>query len=96
MEWIRKARLQSNSTKNKIALIFAAAITLLIVGLWLLVLQNRNTPDEIVADSKSSELKPLFMIFKNAKDDFKDIKTDIKTHKASTADAVPSNADVVE
>lgn len=88
MEWLQKARSQSDSSKNKIALIAAGIITALIVGTWILALKNQKTPDIAVAESKSSELKPLFMIFKGAKEDFYEIKENVKSNKASTADVL--------
>ncbi len=96
MEWLAKIRSQSEATKTKLAIIFAAAITLLIVALWLLIMRNGKTSDEVVTKSKSNELKPLFMIFKTAKEDFKEIKTDIKTQKASTVEATTPSANVLE
>ncbi len=98
MELIQKLRQKSDASKNKIALIFAISVTAVIVGLWILVLKNERTPEEVVAKSKSSELKPLFMIFKSAKDDVKNVKTNIKTYKASSAEAkaAASEANVVE
>lgn len=88
MEWLQKIRGQSDSSKNKIALIGAGIVTVIIVSVWILVLRNQKTDKEIVAESKSDELKPLFMIFKNAKEDFKDVKTNIKNNKAATADVL--------
>jgi hypothetical protein len=88
MEWLQKARSQSDSSKNKIALVAAGIITALIVGTWILILKNQKTPDSAVAKSKSSELKPLFMIFKSAKEDFQDIKANAKANKASSVDVL--------
>lgn len=88
MEWLQKIRAQSDSSKNKIALVAAGIVTAIIVSTWLLVLRNQKTGDEIVAESKSDELKPLFMIFKGAKEDFKDIKENAKRSKAATADVL--------
>jgi hypothetical protein len=88
MEWLQKARLQSDSSKNKIALASAGIITLIIVGVWLLVIKNKKTEDEVVAKSKSQDLKPLFMIFNKAKSDFKDIKQNIESNKASAVESL--------
>jgi hypothetical protein len=91
MEWLAKMRSRSDASKSKIAIVFAAAITLLIVGLWLLVLKNKKTDEAVIADSKKEELKPLFMIFSNAKQEFKTIKTNAKTYKANSIDANASS-----
>lgn len=88
MQWLQKARSQSDSSKNKIALIAATIITAIIVGIWILVLQNRKTSDEVVAESKSNDLKPLFMIFKGAKEDFQDIKANVRANRATSANVL--------
>lgn len=89
-------RTKSDAAKNKFALILAGSITLVIIGIWILVLQNQKTPDEVVTKSRSEDLKPLFMIFSKAKDDFKDIKTEIQANKASGADAGSPNDNMIE
>jgi hypothetical protein len=83
MEWLRKARNSSDSTKNKLALIFAISITALIVGLWILVLKNKHTETQAKDNAREDNLKPLFMIFK-------DIGSDFKTFKSSEVDATSS------
>lgn len=88
MEWLSKMRSQSDATKTKIAIAFAAVITLLIVGLWIMVMKSDKTADEAVTKSKSDELKPLFMIFKGAKEDWKTIKTEFKENKETPADVL--------
>lgn len=85
-EWINKMRQKSDGTKNKLAIIFAVAFTLLIVGIWILVLANRKQDETVKAKSTSEELKPLFMIFKNAKDGLGDVRENIKTYKANVKD----------
>ncbi len=82
MEWIQKARQKSDGTKQKIAIIFAAVVTLIVVGFWFLLVKNKNTDDVAKTESAREDLKPLFMIFRGAKEEFKEIKTDIKTQKA--------------
>ncbi len=95
MEWLAKMRLKSDASKNKLALVVAGLITLLVVGIWILILKNQKTSDEVVTKSKSDELKPLFMIFKKAKEDFKTIKTDIRESKSKVDEMVPA-VDVLE
>lgn len=95
-EMLQKLRSQSDSSKNKFAIIFAAAITLVIVGLWIMVLKNQKTDEVVVEKSKSNELKPLFMIFKNAKEDFANVKAESKAYKASSIDAAPAESSSTE
>jgi hypothetical protein len=86
--------MKSDGTKNKIAIIFATSITLIIVGLWFLLIRQKDVDDTAKVESSRDDLKPLFMIFKGAKDDFTEIKTDIKEQKSSTQSA-DSTSDVV-
>lgn len=95
-EWLQKARMHSDSTKNKIAIIFATSVTLIIVAIWFLLIRQKNVDDVAKADSAREDLKPLFMIFKGAKEDFKNIKTDIKNQKAGATEADTSSSAVVE
>lgn len=95
-EWLEKTRNRPDSAKNKIAIIFAASVTLLIAGIWLLVIREKNVDQTVRADSTREDLKPLFMIFKSAKDDFKQIKSDIKSQKANAVDGPSSDSAVVE
>lgn len=82
MEWLDKARRQPQGTKMKLALGGAALLTLIIVGTWFVAIKKTKTPDTAVANSKSDDLKPLFLIFKNAKDSWHSIRQDAKAAKA--------------
>ncbi len=93
MVWLEKARNGSKSFKNRLAIILAVSITLLIVGLWVLVLKNKNTTDEVKASSTSESLKPLFMIFQNAKLDFKNVKENFAELKSKGVDTNATTTD---
>lgn len=80
MEWLDKARKQPQTTKMKLALMSAAVLTIVIVGTWLLAIKSAKTPEAVVTTSKSDQLKPLFMIFKNAKEGWQSLR-----HEAAAA-----------
>ncbi len=84
---LHKMRSKSDATKNKLAMVFAAGFTFVIVGIWVLTLQNGKTPVIVQEKSASEDLRPLRLIFQNAKDGFNDIKSNAKNYKASSADA---------
>lgn len=67
--------------RNRIAIISAMSVTLIIVGIWFLVIKNGKTDEDTVKKSASEELKPLMMIFGGAKEGFKDVKTNINNAK---------------
>lgn len=82
MSFIQKARSMPANDRIKIALIVSAALTALIVGVWLLALKGRADDEAIRERSTAESLKPLFMIFRGAKEDIKEIKADAKTYRS--------------
>ncbi len=87
MSVLDKARAMSGSQKNKIAIISAAVITSLIVCIWFLALRPHEEDSAVKENSTAESLKPLFMIFKGAKEDMKTIKSDAKTYKERSDEA---------
>ena len=78
--FIQKLKQKPEDVKNRIAIFSAIVITLLIVGAWILVMKNQNT-DKVVNERSAGEtLKPLFMIFGNAKDGFGSLKADVNSN----------------
>lgn len=67
--------------RNRIAIISAMSVTLLIVGIWLLVVKNGKTEKDVAERSAGEDLKPLMMIFGGAKEKFKDVKENINSVK---------------
>lgn len=67
--------------KNKIAIICAAVLTALIVSVWFLALREPKIDAAVKENSTAESLKPLFMIFKGAKDEMGEIKADAKANK---------------
>ncbi len=55
--------------KNRFAILVAISVTVIIVGIWLLVMKSGRTSDEVNKKSISDDLKPLMMIFGNAKEE---------------------------
>ncbi len=95
-EWLQKARSGTDGTKNKIAIFGAVTVTVIIVIIWLLVIKQKNTDRVVKTESAREDLRPLFMIFKSAKDNFSNIKTDIRTQKAEVIEASTTDEAVVE
>lgn len=79
--FVQNLKQKPQDVKNRIAIISAMSVTLLIVGVWLLVKQNTKTDEEILKRSGSEDLKPLMMIFGNAKESFNKVKTNINSSK---------------
>ncbi len=67
--------------KNRAALFIAISLTLVIVGIWLLVIKNKNTDADVNEKSIGQEIKPLMMIFGKAGTEFKGIKENINSTK---------------
>lgn len=82
MSFIQKARSMPARDRTKIALILSAALTALIVGVWLVALKGRGGDEAVRERSTAESLKPLFMIFRGAKEDIKEIKADAKTYRS--------------
>lgn len=87
MGFIEKARSMSPSEKNKVALISAATLTALIVGIWFLALRDVPEDSAVKENSTAESLKPLFMIFKGAKQEITEIKKDAKNYKDESKEA---------
>ncbi len=96
MEWLDKARKQPQTTKMKLALMGAATLTVIIVGTWLLAIKSATTPEDIVTTSKSDQLKPLVMIFKNAKEGWQSIRHQAAAAKAVSGTRAASEPDVIQ
>jgi len=84
MSLIEKARMLPSGQRNKVAIIAAASITVIIVSIWLVVRRSETDDGAIRSRSTAEDLQPLFMIFKGAKKDFKEIKTDADSFRAET------------
>lgn len=78
---IHKIRAKSPETKHKLAVGSALVITAMIVSVWMLAMGNSKTDEIAKENSTSEDLKPLFMIFKNAKEGFGDIKASAASYK---------------
>lgn len=76
--FINKLRQKPADVKNRIALIVAGSITILLVLIWMLVLKNQNQNDDIKKRSVGEDLRPLMMIFGGAKDDFSQMRENIR------------------
>lgn len=101
---LHKMRSKSDATKNKLALILALTSTLIIVGVWTLVIKNSKTDEIVKENSTAEDLRPLSLIFQNAKSGINDIRANAKALKeekekaaaAAAASEEPAPADVVE
>lgn len=85
--------MMSQKEKTKVALIVSAALTALIVVIWFLALRGPSEDTVVKENSTAESLRPLFMIFKGAKDEMTEIRTDAKTYKKESdeAKALPDN-----
>jgi len=79
--FVQNLKQKPQDVRNRIAIISAMSITLLIVGIWFLVVKNSKTEEDVVERSTSEDLKPLMMIFGNAKESFNKVKTNINSSK---------------
>lgn len=86
MKILEHARSMSTGDKNRIAIISAAVLTALIVGIWYLALRTPDIDASVKENSTAESLKPLFMIFKGAKEEMTEIKSDAKTYKQNSDD----------
>lgn len=78
--FISNLREKPEKTKHKIALLASLVLTLIILGIY--ILMKIEKPEMKAASSTTGEdLKPLFLIFKRAKTDFKDIKSGAENYK---------------
>lgn len=72
--FIEKLKQKPDDVKNRIAIFIAISVTVIIALLWMMVLRNQSTDDVVRQRSSGEDLKPLFMIFGNAKEAFDNIK----------------------
>ena len=80
--FVHKLKEKPDDIKNRIAIFAAISVTVLIVGLWFLVIKNKGTPSEASNASMRDDLKPLLMIFNGAKDGLSEMKkTDVTTNE---------------
>ncbi len=93
-DFINKLRTKSDATKNKIAIGAALGFTLIIVGGWFLGMKNARTEEVVKEKSASEDLKPLFLIFKNAKEGIKNVKTNVEEYKANAKSSEEEPAEV--
>lgn len=84
MSMLERVRSKPAGEKNKIALIVAGALTVLIVGIWFLAVRRESEVGDADANSTAEGLKPLFLIFKGAKEDIAEIKADVREHREET------------
>ncbi len=89
MGLLEDARSKSASEKNKIALITAAVLTALIVGIWYLALRDVPEDTAVKENSTAESLKPLFLIFKGAKEEMTEIRKDVKNYKEESKEKKP-------
>ena len=80
-EFINRLRTKSESTKQKIAFGAALGITLIILGGWFLGKKSARTDELVQEQSASEDLKPLFLIFQNAKEGFRNVKANVKEYR---------------
>ncbi len=78
MSFVKKLKSRPEDIKNRIAIFAAISVTAIIVLVWMLVLKNRNTDEDVNKRSMREDLKPLMMIFGGAKDGFNEIKNNTK------------------
>lgn len=76
--FVQKLQQKPSDVRNRIAIFVAISLTFLIVGMWLLVKENKNTEKEVTERSMNEDLKPLLMIFKGAQSGFDNIRGSIK------------------
>ena len=81
MKMLEKARGMSNGDKNKLSLILSASLTAVIVLVWFLALRAPKVDVVSEENSTAQSLKPLFMIFKGAKDEISEIKSEAQDYK---------------
>jgi hypothetical protein len=77
--FVKKLQNKSSDYKNRVAIFAAISITAIIVVVWMLVLKNRNTTEDVNRRSMSENLRPLMMIFGGAKTDFNEIRSNVKS-----------------
>lgn len=87
MNLLEKARSGSYSDRNKLAIILAISITVVVVGIWFLVVKTKNVDDEFKDNAKNDSLKPLFMLFNKATKDFKDVKDNFTNFKSQAVES---------
>lgn len=95
-EFINKLRTKSPETRHKIAIGAALGITLVIVGGWFLGMKNSRTDEVVKEKSTAEDLKPLFLIFKNAKEGIKNVKTNVESFRANVTSAEQQGAPAEE
>jgi hypothetical protein len=79
--FVKKLRQKPDDVKNRIAIITAVSVTLIIVLIWMLVLKNKNSDDDIKKRSMRDDLRPLMIIFGGAKEDLNKIRENVKTNE---------------
>lgn len=70
-----------DDVRNRAAIFIAISLTVLIVGIWFMVVKNQKTEEEVKNRSVSEDIKPLMMIFGGAKEKFQEVKTNINSTK---------------
>lgn len=84
---LQNLRAKPDKTKTKIALAAAAGVTLLIVGAWFVFVRDHDKNSDR-GMTTTDDLQPLFSIFKSAKTDWSEIKSDSKASQSSSQGSV--------
>ncbi len=79
--FINNLRQRPRDVRNKIAIISAMSLTFIIVLIWLLVVKNGKTNEDINKRSAGEDLKPLMMIFSGFKDGVSESKANISNEE---------------
>lgn len=93
---IKNLRTKPDSVKNRIAIFASTFFTVIVLAVWFFVFQKPKEEKIVKNNSDAEDFKPLFLIFKNAKDGFQDIKDNAQNYKANVADTIDNqNKDLI-
>ena len=79
--FIHNLKSKPTDVRNRAAIFIAISFTVLIVGIWFMVVKNEKTDEEVQTKSMREEIKPLMMIFGKAGKGFSEIKENISNTK---------------
>ncbi len=94
-DFLNKIRSKPDNVKKNFALLGAGLVTFLIVGTWMLVIKNEKTEKVVKERSVSEDIKPLVLIFKNAKEGISNMRQEAKgvmNFKANIIESVDNNS----
>jgi len=80
---IDNLRQKPADVRNRMAIFISIGLTFLIVVLWLLIVKNKRTDDDVTRRSVGEDLKPLMMIFGGTKGKIETTQNNIKSIKFS-------------